>query len=178
MPRDPELFSRVLNGKAGHYTDKNTMVGYREFIGLATIKKVGNQLTLNASNGINRALQAGADLIAGKIRVVLSEAAAAGNQPVLLNISSDATDFPSEELPVYFMEYDYAVLAKTTKVPGDLFGGSLLLFAVPVPGQSGMIGNQRVSSGATLSSKWTAGAPGKHPCVQRCRHLCSSARTG
>ncbi|MBP6825980.1 MAG: laminin G domain-containing protein, partial [Saprospiraceae bacterium] len=160
MPRDPEMFSRVLNGKAGHYTDKNTMVGYREFIGLATIKKVGNQLTLNASNGINRALQAGADLIAGKIRVVLSEAAAAGNQPVLLNISSDATDFPSEELPVYFMEYDYAVLAKTTKVPGDLFGGSLLLFAVPVPGQSGMIGNQRVSSGATLSSKWTAGAPG------------------
>lgn len=161
VPRDPQRFARVLNGEAGHY-ENGKLVGYRERIGMGVaVSGPGGQLTLDAPAGLNRALEKNTALVLGKIRLTVKEPVPA--QATSVPVYSDTQDFPSEPQPVFFLEYDYAANARTTKVPGDLFGGSLLLRAVTVPGllsPAGPIANQRVSSGATLTSKWTAAAPG------------------
>ncbi|MBL7796500.1 MAG: LamG domain-containing protein, partial [Saprospiraceae bacterium] len=161
VPRAPERFARVLNGQAGHYHN-NKLVGYRERVGVGTVAADNNgQLRLDVPGGINRALEKNAALMLGAIRLTLREAAAA--EATSLLVSSESLVFPPEPQPLFYLEYDYAANARTTKVPGDLFGGSLLLRAVNLPGfqnLEGWVTNQRVTSGATLTSKWTAAAPG------------------
>jgi hypothetical protein len=155
VPRNPERLARVLNGEAGHYENKR-LVGYREYIGSGFFVTGRGQLSLNIPDGVRRALEAGAALQVGETRAWVLEAV--GDGAINIPITCETLSFATEKLPVYFMEYDYAADAQTTKVPGDLFGGSLLIRALPVG--SGMVGNQRVTSGATVTSKWTAAAPG------------------
>jgi len=159
VPRDPERFARVLNGQAGHY-HHNKLVGYRERVGAGTVVADTNgQLHLEIPGGTSRALEKNAALMLGSIRLTLKEAA--GAQANSLLVGSESLVFPPEPQPLFYLEYDYAANARTTKVPGDLFGGSLLLRAVNLPGvENGFVANQRVTSGATLTSKWTAAAPG------------------
>jgi hypothetical protein len=160
VPRDPERFARVLNGEAGHYENKR-LVGYREYIGSGFFVTGSGQLSLNIPEGLRHALEAGAALQVGETRAWVPEAVKDGE--INIPITSDALSFTTEKLPIYFMEYDYAADAQTTKVPSDLFGGSLLIRAVSVASESvasGLVGNQRVTSGATVTSKWTAAAPG------------------
>lgn len=160
MPRDPERFARVLNGEAGHY-ENGKLVGYREFVGSGILES--DQLTLEAP-GVRRALEKGAALMLGTTRLLVKEAVA--KNATTIPVSSQVLIFPTQPLPIYFMEYDYAADASTTKVPGDLFGGSLLLRAVSLanlhslPNLDSNVANQRVTSGTTLKSKWTAAAPG------------------
>ncbi|MEQ1747289.1 MAG: LamG-like jellyroll fold domain-containing protein, partial [Saprospiraceae bacterium] len=161
VPRDPERFARVLNGQAGHYQN-NKLVGYRERVGLGTIGTAnGGQLTLHVPGGINRHLEKKAVLMLGTVRLTVTEASTA--QALSVPVSTEAVIFPPEPQPIFYLEYDYAANARTTKVPGDLFGGSLLLRAVSLAGfanQESLVANQRVTSGTTLTSKWTAAAPG------------------
>ncbi|MBK9335254.1 MAG: hypothetical protein IPM98_01200 [Lewinellaceae bacterium] len=161
VPRNPERFARVLNGQAGHYHN-NKLVGYRERIGAGTVVAENNgQLRLDIPGGTSRALEKNAALMLGSIRLTLKEPADA--DATSLPVGSESLVFPPEPQPLFYLEYDYAANARTTKVPGDLFGGSLLLRAVNLPGfqnLEGFVTNQRVTSGATLTSKWTAAAPG------------------
>jgi len=155
VPRASEKFSRVLNGEAGHEENKR-LVGYREYIGAGFIVAESQQLTLRVPDGVRRALEAGAALQVGETRVTALEAVSDGATSI--SIASNAIIFATKKLPIFFMEYDYAANARTTKVPNDLFGGSLLIRAVPTAPTAA--GNQRVTSGATVTSKWTAAAPG------------------
>ncbi|MGH7594862.1 MAG: LamG-like jellyroll fold domain-containing protein [bacterium] len=155
VPRASEKFARVLNGEAGHYENKR-LVGYREHIGAGFIVAESQQLTLHVPDGMRRALEAGAALQVGETRVTALEAVSDGATNI--PIASGAIIFTTEKLPIFFMEYDYAANAQTTKMPSDLFGGSLLIRAVPTAQSA--VGNQRVTSGATVTSKWTAAAPG------------------
>jgi len=157
VPRNPERFARVLNGQAGHY-ENNKMVGYREMVGSGTVAADNGQLTLHIPSGLRRALEKGAALMLGTTRLTVKESVAA--QALNVPVNSTATVFPPENRPVFFMEYDYAVHARTTRIASDLFGGSMLLRAVSLPNSGEMVANQRVTSGATLTSKWTAAAPG------------------
>ncbi|MCG3119888.1 MAG: hypothetical protein ALAOOOJD_02441 [bacterium] len=155
VPRAPEKFARVLNGEAGHY-EKKRLVGYREYIGAGFIVAESQQLTLQVPDGVQRDLEANAALQVGEIRVTVLQAVSSGATSI--PIASDALVFATKKLPIFFMEYDYAANAHTTKVPSDLFGGSLLIRAVSTAATA--VGNQRVTSGATITSKWTAAAPG------------------
>lgn len=158
VPRDPERFARVLNGQAGHF-ENGKLVGYRELVGSGFLE---NGLLKLDAPGVRHTLEKGAALMLGATRLIAKEA-----------VAKDSLEIPiagipvsiSEKLPLYFMEYDYAANANTTRVPGDLFGGSLLLRAVSLVNPGGLlnlngVANQRVTSGATLTSKWTAAAPG------------------
>lgn len=155
VPRASEKFSRVLNGEAGHY-ENSRLVGYREYIGAGFIIAESQQLTLQVPDGVRRALEVGAALQVGETRVTALEAVSDG--AISISIASGVIIFATEKLPIFFMEYDYAAKAQTTKVPSDLFGGSLLIRAVPTAPTA--VGNQRVTSGATVTSKWTAAVPG------------------
>lgn len=157
VPRDPEGFVRVLSGAASR----------REFIGSGTIVIAEGQVkALSVPAGIRRDLPAGTTLVVGRTRVTVAEAAGKGVKD--LSIGTEAVDLAAEELPVFYLEYDYDRNAQTTKVPGDLYNGSLLVQPRRVPDRAtggsaaerARIGNQRVASGATLSTKWTAESPG------------------
>lgn len=154
VPRAPERFARVLNGEAGHY-ESGKLVGYRERAGNGSFDKTQNLLTLDAP-GVRRDLEKGAALMLGKARLIVKEAVVQGSTEIPVVPAGAVPE--NQKLPLYFMEYDYAANASTTKVPGDLFGGSLLLRAVS--NSNSYVANQRVTSGATLTSKWTAAAPG------------------
>jgi hypothetical protein len=109
-------------------------------------------------DGIRRALEPEATLMLGDTRVIVQHAAASQATKVFIT-SGQAPVFPGSKAPVFFMEYDYAANATTTKIPGDLFGGSLLLRAVPLAGAR-PVANQHVTGGSTITSAWVANAPG------------------
>jgi hypothetical protein len=152
MPRPPEKFARVLNGQAGE----------REYVGSGTIKtELGQIKRLDIPQGIKRSLAVGDILFVGKTKVIVQEIVKSG--ATKFAISSNAISAPSEKLPLFFVEYDYAANAQTTKVPNDLYNGSLLVQAT-VQGTTNATSKlqigQQVTSGSTLSCKWTAAAPG------------------
>lgn len=163
MPRDPARFARVLNGEAGHLSN-GKIVGYRERIGDGIVTQNNGLLTLSVPNGLKRDLEKDATLVLGNTRLTLSAPAGTGATAMPVTSAYNGA-FSGVAQPLFFLEYDYAENASTTKVPGDLFGGSLLLRAV-VPDYPagevppGPVANQRVTSGATLSSKWLAARPG------------------
>ena len=157
VPRDPARFARVVNGEAS----------VREFIGAGSIALVqGQARSLAVPGGIKRALDLDTTLVVGRSPV--SVAAITHKGATSVQIRADDGLLPVGELPIYYLEYDYARHAQTTKVPNDLYNGSLLVRAAvtePAAGASSglerrWIGNQRVSSGATINSKWTAESPG------------------
>jgi hypothetical protein len=178
VPRNPEGFVRVLSGAASQ----------REFIGSGTIVIAQGQVrALSVPAGIRRNLPAGTTLVVGRTRVTV--AAAAGKGDSTLPITTDAVDLAAEKLPVFYLEYDYDRNARTTKVPGDLYNGSLLVQPRQVAdGATGgraaeraPIGNQRVASGATFSPRWTAESPGSTLAFDGARsyaHLADRSRLG
>ncbi|BAY67087.1 hypothetical protein NIES22_72310 (plasmid) [Calothrix brevissima NIES-22] len=150
VPRNPERFAKVLNGLAGE----------REFIGSGTIKtELGQVKSLEFADGLKRSLPKGATLIVGKTKVTTQERAE--KNATKIAITSGIIPVPTEKLPVFFLEYDYTSDAQTTKVPNDLYNGSLLIRAMVDTTQSGQVQiEQRVTSGGTLTCKWTAASPG------------------
>lgn len=150
VPRNPEQFAKVLNGLAGE----------REFVGSGSIKtELGQVKSLEFPDGLKRSLPKGATLMVGKTKVTTQEPAEKDAESIA--IATDITPVPTEKLPVFFLEYDYASDAQTTKVPNDLYNGSLLIRATVETNPSGNIQvGQRVTSGATLTCKWTAASPG------------------
>ena len=166
VPRDPEMLVRILNGASS----------IRELVGWGTLRRVGGQaLRLDLPRGVQRtAIPAGRTLVVGATRVVTTQAAAKGDTRI--EVTSDASSLPTEELPVYHLEYDYERHARTTKVPNDLYNGSLLIRAART--ESGAIVNQRVVSGTTLKSKWTAESPGSTLAFDGARSVASLADLG
>ncbi len=149
VPRAPEKFSRVLNGLAGE----------RAYIGSATVEFVQGRLEkINFAGGVRRALAEGATLLFDKIRLRVKENAERG--ALSINVESAATSAPNAELPAFFIEYDYAGLASSTKVPGDLSAGSLLIRAGALRSDGLVQIEQESKSGNTLMSQWTAASPG------------------
>lgn len=148
VPRSPEGFAKVLNGLAGD----RTFVGRGE-IGLTA----GRADTLTVAGGIHRSLPAGAALFIGDFKAVLATAVDQGATE--LAIRTEAANPTAEPLPVFFLEYDYAVQASTTQGGADLSSGSkLLAFIANGAGQA--VKNGTVRSGLTLSSRWVSEAPG------------------
>lgn len=152
MPRNPELFARVLNGLAGE----------REYVGSGSIvTELGQVKRLTIPAGIGRSLSIGDILFVGKTKVIVQQAIAAG--AIECAIASDEIPTLKDNLPLFFVEYDYAANAQTTKVPNDLYNGSLLIRAAvkgALNATSKIQIGQRITSGSTLSCKWTAAAPG------------------
>lgn len=153
VPRMPDRFAAVLNGLAGQ----------REFVGYATLTVQAGAARLEFSDaavGVKRSLPSGATLMVGQTRVTVKEAMQKGAVQVAIEAASES----SQKLPVFFLEYDYASHASTTKVPNDLYNGSLLVRAAVHPdavmSDRVQVG-QRVTSGSTLTCKWTAAAPGR-----------------
>jgi hypothetical protein len=140
---------RVLNGLASE----------RAYIGSAKVEFVEGRIEkLNFLAGVRRSLATGTTLLFDKIRLQVRESAERGALSV--SVESAATSAPSAELPVFFIEYDYAGLAHTTKVPGDLSSGSVLLRAVALRPDGRIQIDQESKSGNTLVSQWTAASPG------------------
>jgi hypothetical protein len=152
MPRTPEKFVKVLNGLAGD----------REYVGAGTlVSDLGQVRRLHMPAGVQRSLAVGDTLFVGKTKVVVKEAVSRGATEWA--IASSELSVPATQLPIFFIEYDYATNAETTKVPNDLYNGSLLMRAEvqgAIDATSMVQIGQRVTSGATLSCKWTAAAPG------------------
>jgi len=149
VPRAAERFARVLNGDAGE----------RAYIGSGVIEtEQGRVERLNMAQGVRRSIEKGATLRAGDIKLRVRESVTRG--ATIIAVDSAATDPPTEELAFFYFEYDYTDLAHTTKVPGDLSNGSLLMW-VASPRSDGRIQiDQETKSGSTLVSQWTAALPG------------------
>jgi PKD repeat protein len=166
VPRDPEAFTRVLNGLAGN----------RTFVGKATYTRPPAAVTpaevaaeptevdpratadrLVVAEGIQQSLPKNATLFLGDVKVTLMEAASRGATTVFL--SGSIADPPEGELPIFFLEYDYALQADTSQNGVDLENGSRLLAFLKAP-VGNAVKNQTSSSGDTLSCRWIAAAPG------------------
>ncbi|MBW4482224.1 MAG: LamG domain-containing protein [Tildeniella torsiva UHER 1998/13D] len=148
VPRSPEGFAKVLNGLAGD----------RTFVGRGEIAlTAGRADRLTVAGGIHRSLPAGATLFIGDAKATLETAVDQG--ATSLAIRTEAVNPTVEPLPVFFLEYDYAVQASTTQGGADLSSGSkLLAFIANGVGQA--VKNGTVRSGVTLSSRWVSEAPG------------------
>lgn len=152
VPRNPAEFARVLNGLAGGH----------DLIGRGRLEMTNNAFRLKftdraASVG---AIPAGATIQVGDAKVVLSQALPLAADGIPLS-NEEASRISAETLPIFFIGYDYAVNAETTKLPASLENGSALLFAVAETSPAVLaVGNQRVTGGTTLSCNWTADAPG------------------
>ncbi|NUO82234.1 hypothetical protein HUU05_19350, partial [candidate division KSB1 bacterium] len=149
VPRAPEKFSRVLNGLASE----------RVYIGSGTVELVQGRIEkIHFASGVRRALAEGTTLLFDKIRLRVKESVERGALSV--NVESAATSAPNAELPAFFIEYDYAGMASSTKVPSDLSFGSLLVRAGALRTE-GLVQIEQVSkSGNTLVCEWTAASPG------------------
>ncbi len=152
VPRNPAEFARVLNGQAGGH----------ELIGHGKLEMTNNAFRLKITDRAASAgaIPAGATIQIGDAKVVLSQALPLAADGIPLSNEEASRIFP-EKLPIFFIGYDYAVNAKTTKLPANLDNGSALLFAMAETSPAVLaVGNQRVTGGSTLSCKWTADAPG------------------
>jgi Concanavalin A-like lectin/glucanases superfamily len=110
------------------------------------------------AQGVRRSIEKGTTLHAGDSKLRVREAVTRGAR--VIAVDSAATNPPTEKLPFFYFEYDYTDLAHTTKVPGDLSNGSLLMW-VASPRSDGRIQiDQETKSGSTLVSQWTAALPG------------------
>ncbi|MBD2112833.1 MULTISPECIES: LamG domain-containing protein [Cyanophyceae] len=148
VPRAPEGFAKVLNGLAGD----RTFVGRGEIVLTS-----GRADTLTVAGGLHRSLPAGATLFIGDFKATLETAVDQGATE--LAIRTEAASSTTAPLPVFFLEYDYAVQASTTQGGADLSSGSkLLAFIANGAGQA--VKNGTVHSGLTLSSRWVSEAPG------------------
>lgn len=150
--RSPQTFAKILNGLAGD----------RTFVGRATLNVVAGRvesLSFDAS-GLKRSLVAGATLIVGDVKVLLSEAAQQSNEIITVAVQSDVVNPSTELLPVFYLEYDYRVHASSTQGEIDLSNGSRLM-AFLAQENTGEVKNQEVKSGTTLSNQWVAAAPGR-----------------
>ncbi len=149
VPRSPERFAKVLNGQAGA----------RAFAGMGLLEvEAGNAKRLQFANGSRRLLEAGSTLIAGNLKLRVRAQAASGALEIL--VEGTVTNPPQEALPFFFLDYDYAAHAHTTKVPGDLRNGSLLLLACSFTNTGRVQVDQEIASGSTISCQWTAAMPG------------------
>lgn len=148
VPRAPEGFAKVLNGLAGD----RTFVGRGEIILTA-----GRADSLTVAGGIHRSLPAGATLFVGDVKATLETAVDQGATE--LAIRTEAANPTAAPLPVFFLEYDYAVQASTTQGGADLSSGSKLLACI-ANGAGQAVKNGTVRSGLTLSSRWVSEAPG------------------
>ncbi len=156
LPRAPQAFANIVNGLADG----------REYIGTGKIVvQQGMSNRLNMPGGVKQSLSAGDTLFIGKAKLTVQLNAAVGVKNIAIIPAS--TPLPSGTLPVFFVEYDYAANAQTTKLPNDLYNGSLLIRAqIGQPGEALSVQTGRVqteqsaTSTSTLSSKWTAAAPG------------------
>ncbi|HSF85728.1 MAG TPA: LamG-like jellyroll fold domain-containing protein [Acidimicrobiia bacterium] len=148
VPRLPRDVAAILNGEAS----------LREFVGRATAEHIGGKIVaLVMPAGIRSGCQPGATLVVGDVPVVVTEVCDSGATRIA--VSDAAGPIPDESLPVYHLPYDYDRHASTTKIPADLYNGSLLVTA-QAGDLAGAVVNQRAISGTTLSSRWTAEAPG------------------
>ncbi|RIK73999.1 hypothetical protein DCC62_16160, partial [candidate division KSB1 bacterium] len=149
VPRNPERFAKVLNGLANE----------RAYLGSGTIVvNEGRIEEVNIAAGSRRALEAGMTLRAGDLRMTVRENAPKG--ATTISVQSAATSAPSEEVPVFFIEYDYGQHASATKIPSDLSNGSLLLLSSALSAAGEVQIDQELATGNTISCLWTAAAPG------------------
>ncbi|MCG3154872.1 MAG: hypothetical protein DKINENOH_01468 [bacterium] len=149
VPRNPERFAKVLNGLANE----------RAYLGAGTIVvNEGRIEAVNIAAGSRRALEKGMTLRAGDLRMTVQENAAKG--ATTISVQSTATSAPSEEVPVFFIEYDYGQHAGTNKIPSDLSNGSLLILSGALSAAGEVQIDQELASGNTISCLWTAAAPG------------------
>ncbi|MEZ4712461.1 MAG: LamG-like jellyroll fold domain-containing protein [Caldilineaceae bacterium] len=148
VPLAPERFVKVLNGQASE----------RAFVGMGEIVvNQGRVEEVKIAAGVRRALTAGTTLVVDQIRLQVRTQVDKGATTIA--VDGQLTNPPAEPLPVFFLEYDYATLAQTTRVPADLSNGSLLIVADALssnPVQS----EQTTTSGATLIGHWSAATPG------------------
>ncbi|UBF24983.1 hypothetical protein K9N68_25580 [Kovacikia minuta CCNUW1] len=154
VPRHPQQFADVLSGKAGD----------RDRLGFGTLTRDQGQLvlTLPDDHPLKRNLSAGTTLVLGKTKVTVKQSVT--QSATRIPVSSPADSLPiNDSLPIFYLNYDYAQHAQTTKVPSDLYNGSLLITAVwdtSVGSRATKITNQRVTSGSTKTSQWKAESPG------------------
>ncbi|MDH5541033.1 MAG: hypothetical protein OEY03_16660, partial [Rhizobacter sp.] len=158
--------ARVLNGRAGREGAQGRRTGYRERIGSGVVVSDASGTRIELDEGLRleqpwrSGLEVDACLMLGEARASVTAAAARGAMSI--EVTFDDAPPLGAPLPLYLLEYDYARHAGTTKVPGDLFGGSLLVRAdtVATAPSRRKVGNQRVRSGSTLRSHWSAERPG------------------
>lgn len=149
VPRNPERFAKVLNGLANE----------RAYLGAgAIVVNEGRIEAVNIAAGSRRALEKGMTLRAGDLRMTVLENAAKGATTIA--VQSAATSAPSEEVPVFFIEYDYGQHAGANKIPSDLSNGSLLILSGALSAAGEVQIDQELASGNTISCLWTAAAPG------------------
>ncbi|RMF63705.1 MAG: hypothetical protein D6742_16795, partial [Cyanobacteria bacterium J069] len=149
IPREPQAFAKVLNGLAGD----RTFVGRAQYTRSA---EAGDRLTF-IETGVKQSLPEGATLFVGDLKVTLLTSVNSGETE--LSVTSTVANPPDETLPVFYLEYDYAVNATTTQSGVDLENGSrLLAFLSRAAGAA--VKNQKSDSGVTLSCQWIAAAPG------------------
>jgi Concanavalin A-like lectin/glucanases superfamily/K319L-like, PKD domain len=151
VPRAPEPFARVLNGNAGQ----------RAYVGTGKLEtQEGRIVRLKLAQGqeLRRSVEKGAVLRAGDLTVRVREAAARGATSVA--VDGTAINPPTEDRPFFYFAYDYAGLAHTSQVAGDLASGSLLVRIATARSDGRIRADQDIHSGSTLVSQWTAALPG------------------
>ncbi|PSR19015.1 hypothetical protein C8255_04520 [filamentous cyanobacterium CCP3] len=149
VPREPQSFAKVLNGLAGD----RTFVGRGHLIVTA-----GRAETVTVAGGLQRSLEAGATLFIGDLKATLQQAVNQGATELSIRAAGVASR-SEDPLPIFFLEYDYAVHASSTQSGVDLSSGSRLLAWIANGAGQG-VKNDTISSGVTLTSRWVAEAPG------------------
>lgn len=153
VPRNPSSFAKVLNGQAEE----------RAFLGSGTLSMDGTTLNFDpAGPGAKRAIPKGATIAVGDVRFVVQQAVTNGAQQISLKKTDPRQRAITIQQPVFFIGYDYSANADTTNLVADLYNGSLYL-AASFSGkddESQHVENQLQKAGITLSSQWTADAPG------------------
>ncbi|PSN79918.1 hypothetical protein C8B47_09195 [filamentous cyanobacterium CCP4] len=149
VPREPQSFAKVLNGLAGD----RTFVGRGHLVVTA-----GRAEAVTVAGGIQRSLPARATLFIGDLKATLQQAVNQGATELSIRAAGGASPSP-DPLPIFFLEYDYAVHASSTQSGADLSSGSRLLAWIANGAGQG-VKNDTIRSGVTLTSRWVAEAPG------------------
>jgi Concanavalin A-like lectin/glucanases superfamily/PLAT/LH2 domain len=108
------------------------------------------------SIGVNAALKISTD--GTDYTCNTTAAASLGKNTLTINSSNFATNLP-QDTPVYFIAYDYAANAQSTKADSALSNGSLLIVTSD-GGATSNVENSTATSGQTPACQWVAAAPG------------------
>lgn len=150
VPRTAADFSKVLSGQAtGH-----------SYIGSGRRKKSQDGELIISAPGARRVISDGAKLMVGNERIEVSKQVFSGDTSIQYSGSIASTD----ELPVFFIEYDYATNTICEGNNADLSNGSILIRTSPY--EDAEMKDIDINLGQlkelvpNMVCKWTAAAPG------------------
>ena len=149
VSRRPQDLAKTLNGEYAN----------REFIATGTIEQEGGQIVaLNLTGDARRGVSAGKTLIVGNIRLVVQEDARADKRRIL--VTGDRLSVPPEVLPVYYLSTIMLLTLRQLTCQLTCTMAHCWCGRWPVLPLMRSNIDQKVTSGATLTCKWTAAAPG------------------